>query len=330
MSEAWVWMAAAAVASCVSAAVAAVGVRYRQRLLGAHGNAACLSAVVVGVIVGHALLSAWPHWPPINALDRFLVVGLPATILLLLIGKWPTQSRPMQWGLCVLFALCLTTILLHRSVYLQEGLARSGVLLATSAGLLVVAQSLLARLWDHTRQASIPLALAATLFATGLLILMAGYIKGGSVALLWSAALAGTTIAACLSSHRADLRGVTSLAVVLLGGFLFIGRFFGGLTTGCTLLVLVTPLCCWTGELPGIRGWVTWKKECLCLTLVAATLLAILWSAKQTFDREMGPHLSDIRPVDGDGTETTSRIDSPRTCIARSHHACFDPASGPA
>jgi hypothetical protein len=219
-------------------------------------------------------------------------------VALLLVGRCPFKSRGLKWSLYFLFALGVGRILLHRSVYLQDDLPGSIVVLAGCAALLVAVQSLLTRLWIRTRQASIPLAVAAALFSAGLLVLMAGYFKGGCAALPWSSAILGTILGAVWTRNRADLLGVTGLAVVLLFGILFIGRFFGGLSTGCALLVLLTPLGCWVPELPIFRTFLPWQKECIRLTLVTATLLAILLSAKVTFDREMAPLLGEVRRPD--------------------------------
>jgi hypothetical protein len=295
MSDVLVWGAAVAVASSAGAICVVAINRYQPRWMAARGNAMCVVAVVAGAILGHVVLRLWPHWPPANALDRFLVIALPATVALLLIGQWLSKSRGLQWALYFFLALCLGRILLHRSVYLQDDGVGSSVVLVSSAGLLIGVQNLLTRLWVRTRQASIPFAIAAALFTAGLLVLMAGYIKGGCAALPWSAAVAGATFGACLTRNRANLQGVIGLAVVVLFGILFIGRFFGGLTTECVLLVLLTPLICWVPELPVIRTRAPWQKECLCLSLVAAALFAILLPAKRKFDGEMAPLLTEVR-----------------------------------
>ncbi len=297
MSDVLVWGAALAVAFGVSAICVVAVNRDPLRWLAARGNAVCVVAVVAGAILGHVVLRLWPHWPPANALDRFGVIVLPATVVLLLIGPWPSKSPALQWALYFFAALCFGRILLHRSVYLQDDLVGSSVLLVGSAVLLVGVQSLMMRLWVRTRQASIPLAIAAALFTAGLLVLMAGYIKGGCAALPWSAALVGATLGACWTKNSAHLQGVVALGVVVLFGIVFIGRFFGELTTECALLVLLAPLICWVVELPGIRTRAAWQRECLCLCLVAATLFAMLFSAKRKFDREMAPLLTEVREV---------------------------------
>jgi len=299
--------ASIAVALIASAVCMLVAGRFRPRRSARQGGPAGqgdrtgLAAVVVGVIGGYAVLGLWPRWLPANALDRFLVIVLPATVALLVIDRWPHGSRALRGGLGFALAVVLVRILLHGSVYLQEDALEVAILLLGSAGILACVLCLVHVLWFRKRsygdidcggQAFLPLALAAALFVAGLLIAMAGYIKGGSAALPWSAAIAGATIGARLGSKQSDLRGIVSLSVVLLCGFLFIGRFFGELTTGTALLVLFTPLLCWTSELPWLRRCRPVTRDLVGLALVAVSLLAILLWAKQSFDREMAPLIS--------------------------------------
>lgn len=311
MTEGLKALASIAVALIASAVCMLVAGRLRLRqpsgqdLPKGQGDRASLAAVVAGAVGGYAVLALWPRWPPANALDRFLVIVLPATVALLAVGYWPRYSRALRWGLGFALAVVAVRILLHRSVYLQEDALDVMFVLLGSAGVIFGVLSLAQMLEvrrrrdghnDGVRQASLLLALAAALFVTGLLIAMAGYIKGGSTALPWSAAIAGATIGARLGGKEADLQGIVSLSVVLLFGFLFIGRFFGELTTGTALLVLFTPLLCWTSQLPLLRRWTPLTRDLVGLALVAVSLLAILLWAKQTFDRQMAPLISQIVP----------------------------------
>jgi len=294
MSDGWQLGASVVVAAFASGVCVVVLNRYRPRRMVVRGDALCLCSVLAGAILGHAVLDLWPHWPPANALDRFLVIGLPATVMLLLCNGSLRESYSVHILVYTLFALGLVRLLLHRSIYLQGNAAATVALVAGSASLLILVNRLLMRQWLRTRRASIPFALAATLFAAGLLVAMAGYIKGGTVALPWSAAVAGTTIAACWIGARGDLQGVAGLAVVLLFGVLFIGRYFGAITTGSALILMVTPLSCWVTELPGIRDSTPWQKQCVYLSIVAVTIVVVLLMAKQTFDRDMAPLLGEV------------------------------------
>jgi hypothetical protein len=303
MTEGLKALASIAVALTVSAVCMLVAVRFRTGRLTGQGDRTGLVAVVIGAISGYAVLALWPRWPPANALDRFLVIVLPATVSLLAIDRWPRKSRAARWGLGFALAVAAVRILLHRSVYLQEDAWGVGLLLLGSAGLLVSYLCLVQRLAVRRRhqgandgpfQASLLLALAAALLVTGLLIAMAGYIKGGAAALPWSAAIAGATIGSRLGSQKPSLQGTIGLSVVLLFGFLFIGRLFGELTTSTALLVLLTPLLCWTTQLPLLRRWTPMTRDIVGLGLVAMSLLAILWWAKQAFDREMAPLISQV------------------------------------
>jgi hypothetical protein len=70
---------------------------------------------------------------------------------------------------------------------------------------------------------------------------------------------------------------------------LFIGRFFGQLSTGRALAILLAPLLCWITELPRLRRQNPWFVGSLRLVLVMIPLAVVLFLAKRDFDRDMAP-----------------------------------------
>ncbi len=84
------------------------------------------------------------------------------------------------------------------------------------------------------------------------------------------------------------------IGAVGLFGLLFIGRFFGRLSTGDALTMLLAPLLCWITEIPLLRNRSPWIVGSLRLLLVAIPLVVVLWMAKRDFDRDMAPLLGKI------------------------------------
>jgi hypothetical protein len=136
----------------------------------------------------------------------------------------------------------------------------------------------------------------------GLTVMMAGYIKGGAAAFPLAATLAATTVGARLAA-KPLAPAIVGVGVVNLFGVLFIGRFFGRLSTGCSLALLLAPLLCWVTELPPLRKGNRWLVGLLRLALVAIPLLVILAIAKRAFDRDMAPLLGDAHAT----TENTPK-----------------------
>jgi hypothetical protein len=280
------------VAAACSAICLLVGYRHPSPDTRSTGNGVALAAVMCGAWLGHATLDLWPQWPPVNALDRFLTIVLPVAAAVELVGGWRAEST--RWRVvvrCCLALFCVRMLLL-RSVYVTADGPQLSLPLACSPALLVVVQLLSIKLWIRTRHSTVPLTMAAAVLTAGLLVLMAGYVKGGTAALPWAAALAGASGAAMARGNRDELQGVTALAAVALFGISFIGRFFGGLSTLTALLLLMAPLLGWLAELPRLRGWASWQRECLRLLLVGVVLLACLLLAKRKFDRELAPLLA--------------------------------------
>ena len=129
----------ASIAAVVASAMIALVFRLIMRK-SVHSVAAVsyVLAVGVGIVTGYRVLQFSWTWPPANALNRFLLIVLPATVVLELLaailggGKAVSvrilgNGAPKRSGsLCVLgFRLALYAsvgrILLHDSVYLGDG-----------------------------------------------------------------------------------------------------------------------------------------------------------------------------------------------------------------
>lgn len=230
-------------AACAVAALVAATARRTVRPDGGARVAAALVGAAVGTLVGVWLAGATPRLPPTTALDRLLVVGLPLAVIVELAAATGGRGRPAA-ALRAVAALLLARVLLHGSVHLGAGGAGARAIAVVGAGLLAVAWVLVE--WrDRAGEGAPPARVAGesvTVVATvlalataGLAIPMAGYVKGGLVALVLAAALAGSLAA----GGSAGLGGVGLAALFGIAG---LGRFFGGLSTEAAALVCAAPL----------------------------------------------------------------------------------------
>ena len=306
-------MGAAAIVSAVF--VLAMG-RLRRRvsatcLNSAWLNSTCVLGTGLGLAVGCFVLSLRWAWPPVNGLDRFLTIVVPAVLGIELLAGFQSVPRRAAWFLRMSLAAAVPRILLHGSVYLKHLNGSSndwtpwqaGIALAMSAALLAGLWGLLSWLTHRSPGVSIPLALGLTIQCAGLTVMMAGYIKGGAAAFPLAATLVATTIVAGLIARRSGTPAhfsvptncgapaLLGIGVVGLFGVLFIGRFFGRLSTGSALALLLAPLLCWATEMPLLRHRKPWLVGSLRLVLVAIPLAVVLALAKRDFDRHMAPLL---------------------------------------
>jgi hypothetical protein len=275
--------------------------------------AACVFSVAAGLVVGYSLLALQLSWPPRNGLERFLLLIAPAILCVELLAAISSLPRWSVWSLRVTLALVLPRVLLHGSVYLGASEhawpARQALLVMTAGGLLLAALwGLLTLLSRRATGMFVPCTLQASTLSAGLTVMMAGYIKGGVAALVWAAALLATVLVVGAitrnSSRLAEGAWSMLLGVAVVGLFslVFIGRFFGELSTSKALVILLAPLLGWVAELPWLKcrqPWFVWSVRAL---LVAGALVAVLVLAKRKFDREMAPLLvnveqSTVRPV---------------------------------
>ena len=295
-------MAAAAIASMTG--VLAIVAAWRKGQV-TRMPVACVLSLAAGLLAGCSLLLLQWSWPPRNGLERFLLLITPTILVMELVAALPAFSRRIAWSLRVAFAVAVPRILLHDSVYLGSSgdswqVWQACLVLAGGGLLLLVLWSLLTLLYRRVPGMFLPGALQASTMCAGLSVMMAGYIKGGAVALVWAAALLGTIlivgIIAGNSSRLAEAAWPVLLGVAVVGLFslVFIGRFFGELSTGSALMILLAPLLGWLAEVPWLKrqqAWFVWSVRSL---LIASALLIVLILAKRTFDREMAPLLVNV------------------------------------
>jgi hypothetical protein len=264
-----------------------------------HSRNDRISAVIglaFGVALGLFALQLSVAWPPANALDRFVTIVLPAAFVVEIVAA-SGQVSFRAWQALLRLALIGNSgwILLFGSVYLRWD--QNGgqnwqwiVLILVTAALLIIVWLLMTRLMDRARDGSIPISIAMTACFAGLLVMMAGYLKGGAAAFPLASALVGVA-AASYRLQLVELTGTIFIGIVGLFGILFIGRFFGGLTNWTAVVVLLAPLSGWFCEIPILRQPDGWKRFMLRLIVVAIPLAIVFVCAWIEFKREMGPLL---------------------------------------
>jgi hypothetical protein len=263
-------------------------------------EAAALLAFVLAAVLGYCQLGIRPVWPPLNALDRFLAIVLPSMVAietLIAIARVPCWSA---WLLRVAMAASASRVLLAGSVYLGDSdeawtLWQTAAVLTAGGGLLLLTWCSLTSFEKRgDARPVIPLALAMSLFTSGMAIMLAGYIKGGAAALPLAAALIGISLVSKVTTKESILRPTAGVAVVALFSLLFIGVFFGRLSMGRAVTILLAPLACGFTQLAGLRRQKTWIAAAIGLLLVAIPLAAVLILAKRDFDQKLAPLLGSV------------------------------------
>ncbi len=288
-------------------------------------------AMTCGAFAGYFTLNfPWP-WPPANALDRFLTIVLPAILTIEFVTAIADNSSAIDsaasalnhrnhtkrtscvlvWITRCLLCCVIGRILMHGSIYL-DGLhssTRERWLIQNLPCILLVSSLLLIGMWFALTQlakraasSGIVVSLGVCLICAGCTTMMAGYIKGGAAAL----PLATVLFVSAFASHfpvsaRIDREGhfnprsigtaAIGIGLVSLFSLVWVGRFFGQLTSGDALLMFLAPLLCWVGEFPAFRKRSAAAKFALQVIAVLVPLTILLVNAKREFDEKMGPLL---------------------------------------
>ena len=290
MPDPLLFMKAVAVSGAVSAVVVAVLTLLRRPAGSNRINADCILGFALGAAVGCRVLELSPHWPPVDGLDRLLLILLPLSVVIELIAGFARVPRPVAWVLRVGLASIAGRVLLHGSSYLDGSssdwtVGQTWVALVVCALLLAAVWTLLAWLMQRSGGVSIPIAVSQTCVAGGMAVMLSGYLTGGKAALPVAAGLAGAAIASRLVTSRNVGTGAVGIGVIGLFGILVLGRFFGELSTGRALLLFLAPLLCWVTELSLFRNRKPWIVAAVRLGLVAIPLAIVLFLAQRDFAR---------------------------------------------
>lgn len=259
-------------------------------------NMACTLAFCVGLIVGCLVLRMRPVWPPTNGLGRWLLIVLPAVCSLELLANLRLIPRRAVWLLRGMLSLAIGRILLHDSVYLggqnSEWTATEAVIVLCMCSVLLAAEwGLLVTLSQRTPGISLPLALAMSIQCSGIAVMLAGYVSGGAAAIPIAAAIAGCVLVTGLMRTPANLEGIVGIGTVSLYSLLFVGRFFGKVSTEAALAMMLAPLLGWVSELALLKHRNRWVVGGTRLLLVLIPLVIVLTMAKLKFNQETLPLL---------------------------------------
>lgn len=313
MPDPLLYLKAMATSAIVSAIVVLAMASWRRPSNVNGLNSACVVSIALGLASGYSLLGVRFVWPPVNGLDRFLTVVVPAALAIELVAGMERVPPWLAWLLRTILAVAMPRIVLHNSVYLNStdgpwSAWQAGVILVLVGGLLVLLWSLLSWLSRRSPGSSLPFALSLAILSAGATIMMSGYIKGGATAFPLATIIIATTVSVRLSTNGCTPTNHLVTAVILgigvvgLFGLLLIGRFFGALSDGCALTVLMSPLLCWVTELPLFKDRKPWIVDAIRLIVVAIPLLLVLTEAKLDFDREIAPLLMLVAPLQGPTT----------------------------
>ena len=264
MPDPLLYLAAIGAAAAVAALLVA-GVAWPRQADKEKGNSsnrqrlAVVAGLIGGLVAGYWMLDLYVSWPPVNALDRFLTIILPLALGIELVATLDRVPRRLAWTLRIALVAAMGRILLHGSVYFTAAHSHWHTIAVLIASAVVTAAVwlLLARLAARSRfGVSIPIVLSGTMLVSGLVIMISGYVSGGAATLPLSASLVATGVTSTVLARKPYVDAPLSIGVIGLGGLLFIGRYFGGLSTVTALALMLAPLLCW---LPAALSSSPWR-----------------------------------------------------------------------
>jgi hypothetical protein len=185
-------------------------------------------------------------------------------------------------------AAVVAPILLFNSVYLADlnGLnsaewSPSKAIIALCGLMAILAQVwvVLSGLQSRTSTPAVLWVLVLDALATAITVMLSGYYGGGLLGLSLAGAIAGATLASYIVQPQSPTSGSLGMSVIGIFAVALVGRFFGTLSTGLAVCLLLAPLMAWIVELPRLRklapGWRgTGRLACVAIPLIVVVIVA--------------------------------------------------------
>ncbi len=239
MPDPWQYLQAIALAATISGLIARVAPSHHSRATSTF----TLAAALVGAAAGLARLGWLPSAPPVTALDRVLAVAVPTVGLL---EASCLLSRPSRWHHIArgFVAFLIGPTVLYGSIYVT-GSSQSSNNPAVIAGLFV-GGTLMAVSWtwlrariSRTCDRETVWILSASMAATGLAMVLTGYLRGGITAIVIAPAIA---VATPKRIGGEAIASVASVAWVLHVGLMLVGCLFGRLGGIAAAALVLAPI----------------------------------------------------------------------------------------
>jgi hypothetical protein len=245
-----------------------------------------------GLWLGVWWLGQWPHWPPGDAAGRFLLVLVPAVVLVEVVAAFLRKRWWLPWLLRLGIALGAARLLLHNTVYVADlsgpgtrewSLPQELLILGGLGFGLAALWGLLGLLAKRRPGRLLPLPLALACLGAGVTVMLSGYSSGGQLGFPLAAAVAGPALAALLVSEPRGVTNGLGVGVVGLFALLLLGHFFGQLSIFNATLLFAAPLLGWLPELPYLCKLKPRLRAALALALVAVPVAFAVAHAGQKF-----------------------------------------------
>ena len=248
-----------------------------------------------GIYCGCRRLGEWPHWPPLEDRDRFLVILLPLALAVEFAAMLLRDRGWITWGLRFCIAAAAPYILLYNSSYIADldgvGPGSAEWNLAGTALVLVLSAVMFAGVWGllavpQARSSDLGLSpvLVIAALASGATVMLCGYFRGGQLALPIAGAIAGATLASYALPKRPVENPCLGVGIVGIFTMTFIGRFFGSLPTSAAIVLLFAPLLAWIAEIPGLRKLPPAARVAIGIAAVLIALVLIVAWAQIRFN----------------------------------------------
>lgn len=248
-------------------------VAWRRSLFTMNGKWSGAVAFTLGYLIAHFAAFGMPSFPPTDATQWLAYLAVAAMVVGLVESFWqaPSWARWFwRWG----FSGLVLWLLLRSVVEYTWGLPKGLVWLLALSIVMLMFWTALDALAERIKGAFLP----ALLFITSLgssIALMLG--RSASISQLCGSVTVMTIVSAIVGwqQHNFTLaKGAAAVLTVLLFGFWLNGVFYAYLPMVTAVLLMLSPMVGWLGQMPPMRRLPAWQS--VFVQILAALLLVVV------------------------------------------------------
>lgn len=245
-------------------------IAWRQTPPLAGGKWSGAVAFTLGYVIAYFVAFGMPPFPPTDAMQWLVYLTMTAMFIGLAESFLQTPSWA-QWLLRWLFSVLMFWLLLHTIVTYTWGVIKGIMWLLTLSLMMLLFWTTLDNLAEKVTGSLVPALFFITAFGSSLALMLG---RSASVSQLCGSVAAILALGAVIGWRQPKFtlaKGAMAVLTVLIFGFWLNGVFYAYLPMVTAILLMLSPLTGWLGEVTLIRRLPSWQS--VSLQLIVALLL---------------------------------------------------------
>ena len=246
--------------------------------------------IAAGFASGYHAVDGWPPVPPTESQHWLVMVVLPVLVLAASFGPFPSTrlgARMIIRFFQFMLAAVIPPLLLQSALKYDWSGRQATVWLANLGCGIIILWLLLDQLKQRCPGRWVLILLTMIAGGTGVVLMMSGSQSLAQMGLSLAAVLAGGWAVSWIVPRATVTPATTGVVIVLLAGLWINGYYYASMTAVNTILLAVSPLAAWIGELPPVAKLQGWRSAAIRITAAAVPVVTAIVLAAMQFRDEI-------------------------------------------